>query len=64
MKKITALVLTFILLFSLVACTPSNSSEVETTPNQGFLLSPGIVCEFDGGTFCSYSYVDSEFIVF
>lgn len=56
MKKITSLALVLILLFSLVACSSSSSSELITTPNQGFLLSPGIVCEFDGGAFDSYSY--------
>lgn len=56
MKKITSLVIALILLFSLVACSPSSSSELITTPNQGFILSPGTVCEFDGGSFDSFSY--------
>ena len=56
MKKIAAVVFTFVLVFSLVACSQGSSSELITTPNQGFLVTPGIVCEFDGGVYDSFSY--------
>lgn len=49
MKKLTALVLAILLMFSISACS---SPEIITTPHGGYLLTPGIICTVDD----NYSY--------
>lgn len=61
MKKISALVLAFILIFTLAACSSSSAditttSELATTPYGSYLLSPGIVCDVDAGATGNFSY--------
>ena len=58
MKKITALVLIILLVFTLSACSSSsgNTSELETTPYMGYILTPGILCNVDAGPSGSFSY--------
>lgn len=56
MKKITALVLALVLVFTFAACSSGNTSELETTPLTGYVLTPGIVCDVDAGVSGDFSY--------
>ena len=48
MKKLASLIITFLLVFSLVACTQNSSqTELSKTPHTGYILTPGVVCTVD-----------------